>query len=89
MVADCLSSRRCASRSELLNLGLPRVLYWPSFEVVRWLSGHAGKMFGSGDGSAHHVDFKVINRIMDVFVERFGDDALQAATAAFVVCSGK
>jgi hypothetical protein len=51
-------------------------MYWPSFEMVRWLGAHHGRLYGNDDGSAHHVDFQVIDLIIDSFVSTVGDPAL-------------
>ena len=64
--------------NEVMNKNLSRVLYWPSFEMMRWFGGHAGRVFGNDDGSSHHPDIALINTIMDSFIDTFGDDALKA-----------
>lgn len=80
IIADCLSKStlRVAAHqlSQDRSLG---VLYWPSFEIVRWLSGHYGRVYGNDDGSSHHVDFKVIDAIIDNFIKVFASPDLQAA----------
>jgi tetratricopeptide (TPR) repeat protein len=80
VVADCLSKStlRVAAHqlSQDRSLG---VLYWPSFEIVRWLSGHYGRVYGNDDGSSHHIDFKVVDAIIDNFIKVFASPNLQAA----------
>ena len=79
IMADCVSkSTLRVAINEVMNKNLSRVLYWPSFEMVRWFGGHAGRVFGNDDGSSHHPDIALINTIMDSFIDTFGDDALKA-----------
>ncbi|MBM3512818.1 MAG: tetratricopeptide repeat protein [Alphaproteobacteria bacterium] len=74
VVSDCLSkSTLRVAIEEILRLDLPRVVYWPSFEIIRWLGGHVGPVYGSDDGSSHHVNLSMINRAVDSFLMTFGD----------------
>lgn len=78
IIADCLSkSTLRVALQEVLAENPPRTIYWPSFEMVRWLGGHIdGRVYGSDDGSAHHVDLGMVDHIMDSFVRTFGDAEL-------------
>ena len=76
--ADCVSkSTLRVAAHELLQAGYDKVLYWPSFEIVRWLSGHHGRVYGNDDGSSHHIDFKLIDIIIDSFISTVGSDDLK------------
>jgi tetratricopeptide (TPR) repeat protein len=80
--SDCISkSTLRVSAEEVIQAGLPGVHYWPSFEIVRWLSGHmpAGSLpaFGAEDRDTRHVSRHLINMIVELFLETFGDDTVQ------------
>jgi hypothetical protein len=47
--------------------------------VARWVSGHHGRLYGNDDGSSLHLDFKVINTIIDNFIQVFASPELRAA----------
>lgn len=52
IVADCIS--KSTLRVAVHEVGakkLPRVVYWPSFEMVRWVGGHTDSAYGADDGS--------------------------------------
>jgi hypothetical protein len=50
---------------------IPGVHYWPAFEIVRWLSGHAGVMYGNDDDNPRHVSQKVVQTIIDLFLKYY------------------
>jgi tetratricopeptide (TPR) repeat protein len=79
--ADCISkSVQRVAAFEFVKDKDDGVIYWPSFEIVRWLGGHIGRVFGSDDGSNHHVDDALVGTIVELFIERFS--AKEAAAAA-------
>ncbi len=80
IIADCVSKStlRVAAHQLTQNRAL-KALYWPSFEVARWASGHHGRVYGNDDGSSHHLDFKVIDDIIDNFIHLFASPELKAA----------
>jgi hypothetical protein len=45
--------------------------YWPSFEGVRWYSGHADTKFGDADGNPRHIDPELIHTITRSFIKNF------------------
>jgi Ni,Fe-hydrogenase maturation factor len=72
VVGDCLSkSVMRVSADELMHSGYKDIHYWPSFEIVRWLSGHVGPFFGVDDGASWHISEKLIEQIIGLFLERF------------------
>ena len=72
VVGDCLSkSVMRVSADELMHSGYEDIHYWPSFEIVRWLSGHVGPFFGVDDGASWHISEKLIEQIIGLFLERF------------------
>lgn len=80
--SDCISkSTLRVAAEEIIQAGLPGVHYWPSFEIVRWLSGHmpVGSLpaFGAEDRDTRHVSRHLVNMIVELFLETFGDDTVQ------------
>ena len=68
--ADCLSkSTLRVAAHEILAQGIENVFYWPSFEIVRWLSSHTESPFGKDDQNNLHVNEDIINLIMELFIE--------------------
>ena len=83
IVADCISkSTLRIAVHEVVAKRLPRVIYWPSFEMVRWVGGHTDSVYGADDGSSHHVNHAMIDHIMDSFINVFGDADLRATLKA-------
>jgi tetratricopeptide (TPR) repeat protein len=70
--ADCLSkSTLRVAAEEVVREDPSNLLYWPSFEIVRWLGGHAGPFYGVDDGAAWHVSTAVVELITDLFIDQF------------------
>ena len=85
VLADCVSkSVLRLTAEEILNDGWDGAHYWPSFEIVRWLAGHAAgnpPPFAANDGDTRHVSVWLQDLIIGLFIEYFGDGTLEAATA--------
>lgn len=75
--ADCLSKStlRVAVHEFLARAADTRIIYWPSFEIVRWLSGHVGRFYGTDDDYSVHVSEEVVAFIMSAFVDTFRETA--------------
>jgi hypothetical protein len=77
VVADCVSKStlRVACHEVTSQPGGADVLYWPSFEIVRWLGAHFGPdqphVYGADDGNTRHVSEWVVSLIIDLFLERY------------------
>lgn len=73
MVADSVSkSILRVAIDQVMREGHENVYYWPSFEVVRWASGHAKyAAFGDDDGQPRHVNERHVDTIIEAFVECF------------------
>ena len=75
VVADCVSKStlRVAADQICSDPGGHQVVYWPSFEIVRWLGPHFGsahpQVFGADDGNSRHVSAWIIKLIIDMFLE--------------------
>lgn len=72
VVADCVSKStlRVAAHEVTTSMG-DAVIYWPSFEMVKWYGDHTGPVFGTDDESAFHVSQELVLRILRAFVRRF------------------
>lgn len=74
-VADCLSKStlRLACQEVLTARSGEGVIYWPSFEMVRWLGPHYGPgvplAFGANDGNTHHVSSWLVELVVNLFLE--------------------
>jgi len=74
ITADCLSKSilRVACQEAMDERDDSQVLYWPSFEIVRWLGTHFSQslppVFGVEDGNSRHVSAWVVNLIIDQFL---------------------
>lgn len=72
VIADCVSkSTLRVAADQFLREGHDRVVYWPSYEIVRWLAPYVGGMFGGDDGVTSHVSRSVVDLICRLFVENF------------------
>jgi len=72
VLADCMSkSTLRLVADQLCRSDLKDIFYWPSFEIVRWMSGHVGPFFGTDDGASWHVSEGLVQQIIDLFVDRF------------------
>lgn len=78
VIADCVSkSILRAAADQLARKKDPRLVYWPSFEIVRWLGAHVPlRSFGDDDGNSRHVNRELVRLIVELFVEIFGDSNL-------------
>ncbi len=88
VIADCVSKStlRVAADRILREQDGDGILYWPSFEIVRWLGSYYGRknapVFGGHDGKARHVSPWVVDMIIDLFLERHSEPAAETAQAA-------
>jgi tetratricopeptide (TPR) repeat protein len=75
MFADCLSKStlRVVAHEFIKTHGT--VLYWPSFEIVKWLGAHVGPFYGTDDGASWHISEDLVHVITDLFIEHFSTDA--------------
>jgi hypothetical protein len=83
MEADCLSKSILRVAVELLVSETEGCVYWPAFEIVRWLGAYLPNMYGEEDGTTHHVSERVVRTIMRLFLETYRRPAPEppAATA--------
>ena len=88
VIADCVSKStlRVAADQVCAEDTGRHLVYWPSFEIVRWLSPHFGPdhapVFGADDGNTRHVSDWLVRRIVKLFVEHHTPAQEQAAVDA-------
>jgi tetratricopeptide (TPR) repeat protein len=75
MLADSVSkSILRVAIDQVMRQRLEQVFYWPSFEIVRWASGHSSyAAFGDDDGQPRHVNDGHVGAIIDAFIDHFFD----------------
>jgi hypothetical protein len=77
VIADCLSKStlRLACQELVAARAGDGALYWPSFEIVRWLGAHFDKelppVYGEEDGNSRHVSTWLVDLIIDLFLEHW------------------
>ncbi len=78
IVADCISKSvlRAAIHETLLACKQIKPIYFPSFEIVRWVGAHVGNAFGE-DGMPAHVSQSYVKQIIASFLSG-GKDAVVA-----------
>ncbi|UUX51863.1 GSCFA domain-containing protein [Nisaea acidiphila] len=82
IVADCVSkSTLRVSVDQVMRGQFDKLLYWPSFEVVRWLGAYAPGMYGEDDGSTIHISERAIGFIVEAFVEQLSGGELSLVNA--------
>src|SRR5262249_37853674 len=82
MEADCLSKSILRVAVELLVAETAGCVYWPAFEIVRWLGAYLPNMYGDEDGTTHHVSERVVRTIMRLFLETYRRRASEPPAAA-------
>ncbi len=90
IVADCVSKStlRVACHEVMTLQNAPDLIYWPSFEIVRWMGNHFGphqpNVYGEEDGNTRHVSDWVVKLIIDLFLEHYciKEPGAEAETAA-------
>jgi hypothetical protein len=71
MEADCLSKSILRVAVEQVVVSTPRSLYWPAFEIVRWLGPYVPDMYGEEDGTTSHISERVIRLIIGLFLRTY------------------
>ncbi len=89
ITADCLSKSTLRLACHEICEQRPDIVYWPSFEIVRWLGVHYNRpdrpVFAQEDGNTRHVSNWVVDLIIDLFIQHHsaaGVDS-KAAEGAF------
>jgi hypothetical protein len=80
MEADCLSKATLRVAVEQLLQNVDGCIYWPSFEIVRWLGTYIPGMYGDEDRSTRHVSERVVRTITRSFLQIYGDGILSRET---------
>lgn len=83
IVADCVSkSTLRVVAHEIMQMQLPMVHYWPSYEIVKWIGCHTGPVFGVDDESPLHPSDELVRTIIASFLRVYGDEEVNAASGA-------
>lgn len=70
IVADCVSKSTLRAALHEVLADRPEIVYWPAFEIVKWLSDHSDfPVFGVDDGVSRHVNGAVVDAIVALFIE--------------------
>jgi tetratricopeptide (TPR) repeat protein len=81
--ADCISKStlRVACHEVVTARANEGVIYWPSFEIVRWLGPHfgpeIGRIYGGDDGNTRHVSGWLVELIISLFLEFHAEAAAE------------
>ena len=81
MEADCLSKSILRVAVEQLLQNVDGCIYWPSFEIVRWLAAYIPGMYGDEDSSTRHVSERVVRTIIRAFLQTYGERIKTEAAA--------
>ncbi len=69
VVSDCISkSTLRVAAAEIC--ALRNVLYWPSFEMIKWVSPHRAPFFGGDDGNSAHISDEIVRAVVDAFITK-------------------
>jgi tetratricopeptide (TPR) repeat protein len=72
VVADCLSKSTLRLACHEAGQLRPDLIYWPSFEIVRWLGAHFSTpdapAFGAEDRCTRHVSNWLVDLIVELFI---------------------
>ncbi len=72
VIADCLSKSTLRLACHEVTQERPDLVYWPSFEIVRWLGVHYNRperpVFGAEDRNTRHVSVWLVDLILDRFI---------------------
>ena len=88
VIADCVSKStlRVACHEVMTLQAAADLIYWPSFEIVRWMGNHFGphqpNVYGDDDGNTRHVSNWVVKLIIDLFLEHYSVQEDQPAIGA-------
>lgn len=78
VVADCVSkSTLRVAVDELMREKLPRLIYWPSFELFRWLGSYVPGLYGQEDSSTIHASEAAVALAVNTFVDVLSGGALK------------
>ncbi|MBF0462543.1 MAG: GSCFA domain-containing protein [Magnetococcales bacterium] len=77
--ADCLSKSILRVAIEQVVSTRPHCIYWPAFEMVRWLGAYFPGMYGKEDGSVQHVSEDMVRTIMRHFLRVYGPTTSRCA----------
>jgi hypothetical protein len=72
VVADCVSKSILRAAVHEVLTTRRDVIYFPAFEIVRWLSGYtASDVFGNKDQNSRHISDWLVDFITEKFIDKF------------------
>ncbi len=72
VLADCVSKSTLRAAVHEVVSADPEIIYFPAFEIVRWLSGYTkAEVYGADDQNSRHVSNWVVEFIVASFLRRF------------------
>jgi hypothetical protein len=72
VVADCVSKSTLRTAVHEVVSADPDLVYFPAFEIVRWLSAYTTtEVYGADDQNSRHVSNWVVAFIVESFIARF------------------
>jgi hypothetical protein len=70
IISDCVSkSTLRIVAEEFCKNETANSIYWPSFEMIKWVSPHREKFFGTDDGDPAHISGDVVAMVVDTFLK--------------------
>lgn len=79
VMADCVSkSTLRVAVDEIVRQTGNSIIYWPSFEIVRWFGAYYPGAYGAEDGTTIHVSEDLIDLIVGLFIERLSGGHMRA-----------
>lgn len=88
IIADCVSKSTLRIAIDMLIKNSPEILYWPAFEIVRWVGAYNGPMYGAEDGTSRHVSESAIAAIIRAFIITYGNKELQDKVKKTIINEG-
>lgn len=74
VISDCVSKSTLRVAIDLLLRERPDVIYWPSYEFVKWIPPHNGVMTFGDKGDSRAVPFAVSKLIIQRFLDSYLND---------------
>lgn len=71
VMSDCLSKSTLRSALHDALRVHKNVIYFPAFEVFRWLPAHHGSAFFGADGKVRHPNADVVELVVQAFTQQF------------------
>ena len=86
--ADCISksTMRLTAHEVVNDPEFDRIIYWPSFEVFRWVGSNNSDFYAADDGASGHVTDSKVQETIAAFIRRFKARGQSADTGTSDSC---